>query len=289
MRVLMLTCLAGCTVAPVITATCDADDLDCWMTHLSFEDTSGNVTSAVLVDEATVAAIATGSAAPALTMGPASLAYPAGTVVVGTDVLLTDPLDLTFTDPNGCSPVIGLTLVSGTTRSQHTGCFPGLRDLKKAGSITTNVGFAASATSTTSLNVELVALSSTSCASIDDPAALVATASAVSSDPVTIPLTITPPPNSGGGGSGETCAGGLLASTLECDPLGNGGDPSTCITAAEYMQATGQPLPSACAPAGTSGCENSSGTLVMPCCPGLTCEVGAACGDATNAVGGTCH
>ena len=51
----------------------------------------------------------------------------------------------------------------------------------------------------------------------------------------------------------------------------------------------GRPNLVACTPAGVSGCENSSGTLVKPCCEGLTCEVGAACGDATNAAGGTCH
>jgi hypothetical protein len=28
--------------------------------------------------------------------------------------------------------------------------------------------------------------------------------------------------------------------------------------------------------------------LVAPCCPGLTCRVGSACGDSTAAVGGTC-
>jgi hypothetical protein len=94
------------------------------------------------------------------------------------------------------------------------------------------------------------------------------------------------------GTGGGTCPGGLLVSTLECDPLGSSGANDQCVSAAEYMTATGNPLPAACAPQGTTGCLATTGTLagtlVAPCCPGLTCRVGSGCGDPTSAVGGTC-
>jgi hypothetical protein len=60
--------------------------------------------------------------------------------------------------------------------------------------------------------------------------------SAVANNPVMIPVTISPPP-SGGSGT-QTCPGGLLVSTLDCDPLGSGGTSSYCLTSAEYMQAS---------------------------------------------------
>jgi hypothetical protein len=273
------------------TPVCAVDDVDCFVEHLAFVDASGNVTNAVLVDTATVQALEAGTAssssAPVLTSGPAEFSYPDGTAV-GT-ILLADDMNLSFTDPNGCTPMVAFAVVHGTTRSTHLGCFPGLRDMRKTGTITNSVGFSANATVPESLDFELAAISSTNCASIDDPATLITTATAVANDPVTIPLMITPPPSGSGSGSGsDTCPGGLLASTLECTPLGSGGVASTCITAAEYMQATGEPLPAACAPSGTTGCLSSSGTLVAPCCPNLTCEDSASCGDSTNAAGGTC-
>jgi len=294
MRALVLVVLSGC-LPQAITATCDPEDVDCWADHLTFEDAAGNDTGAVLVDSDTVAALSmqtsTSKSAPVLVSGPPSFTYEFGTVVTGTSVLLVDEINISFTDPNGCSPVLGFRLSSSAgAHSKHTGCFPGVRDMKTSGTITSSIGFSASAAAPTNLNLEVVPISSTDCTSIDNPTALVTSATAVANLFVPIPLTIAPPDNTGSGGSGgDTCPGGLLASTLECDPLGAGGTGSTCISASDYMQATGMPLPGSCTPAGVSGCENSTGTLVHPCCPGLTCEVGAACGDASNAPGGTCH
>jgi hypothetical protein len=95
-----------------------------------------------------------------------------------------------------------------------------------------------------------------------------------------------------GTGGGGTCPGGLLVSTLECDPVGNSGTDNYCLSSAEYMRVAGKPLPATCAAQGTTGCLATSGAqsgaLVRPCCPGLTCRVGSACGDKTSAVGGTC-
>jgi hypothetical protein len=168
--------------------------------------------------------------------------------------------------------------------AKKTGCFPGVHDMKRSGAIMASFGFSASAAAPASLSVDLVPISTTACTSIDNPTAVVGLSTAVAGVFAPVALTIAPPPSSGSG----TCDG-LLASTLECDPIGRGGVGSTCITSAEYMQATGMPLPAQCTPPGGTGCENSSGTLVKPCCEGYTCEVGAACGDATNTTGGTCR
>ena len=293
-RVVLALAVAACTSAPP--PTCTADDLDCFMDQLSFRGSDGATVHIDFVDTETILALATATSnspsVPFLTSGPASLTYPYGTLIDGADVIFTDSLDLTFTDPNGCQPVVALTLASHGTRSKHTGCFPGLHDMKKAGTITSNVGFTATVVTDTSIGVELRPISSTDCTSIDAPADLVKTASAVANMSVTIPITITPPPPDQGSGS-QTCPGGLLVSTLDCDGLGNGGTSSYCLSSAEFMTATGMPLPSACYPAGTTGCESesgqSAGALVKPCCPGLTCKVGSACGDPTGAVGGSCQ
>ena len=288
---LALVFCVGCFSNAGYTDTCAPDDVDCWTTHLVFVDSGGNTSNAVIVDEATVEAVSarTGSsAAPSLFTGSASFDFSSGTVVDQTTVVLTELLDVAFSDPDGCSPVLGLTVAHGATRSTHTGCFPGIHDMKTSGAISAFFSFSASATAPADLSLDVVPISNVGCASIDDPATLVVSATAVAGVFVTIPMAIAPPPANGGSGD-NTCPGGLLASTLECDPLGQGGTASTCISASDYMQATGMPLPAACAPAGTHGCENSSGTLVNPCCPGLTCDVGTTCGDTSGAAGGTCH
>jgi hypothetical protein len=294
-HLVVLACgLVACSSTPP--PTCAVEDLDCFMDQLSFRDAAGATVHIDLVDTDTILALATATSnspsVPFLTSGPPSLNYPYGTLIDGADVIFTDPLDLTFTDPNGCQPVVALTLTNHGNRSTHTGCFPGLHDMKKAGTITSNVGFTATAATETNISVELRPISSTDCTSINAPADLVKTASAVANLQIIIPVNIAPPLPDTGSGS-ETCPGGLLVSTLDCDPLGSGGEASYCLSATEFMTATGMPLPSACYPAGTTGCEGESGstagTLVKPCCPGLTCKVGSACGDPTGAVGGSCQ
>src|SRR5664279_5355325 len=133
-HLVVLACgLAACSSTPP--PTCTADDVDCFMEQLSFRDTSGAAVHIDFVDTDVVLALATATSSspsvPFLTSGPASLTYPYGTLIDGADVIFTDPLDLTFTDPNGCQPVVALTLSSHGTRSKHTGCFPGLHDMKK--------------------------------------------------------------------------------------------------------------------------------------------------------------
>ena len=107
--------------------------------------------------------------------------------------------------------------------------------------------------------------------------------------PIVVPVHLPGPDGGSGGGGGDpVCGTGLHASTLACTPLGSSGVPDTCVTDAEYRSIFGTALPSSCAPSGTTGClDTQKGALVKPCCPGLTCKVGTACGG-TSVVGGTC-
>ena len=101
----------------------------------------------------------------------------------------------------------------------------------------------------------------------------------------------------GGGGGGvpscSTSGPAWMGSVRSCSPLGAGGSclcssgsTNRCITKAEF-DAAGRAFPAACKPAGGGGClETTSGTLVAPCCPGLTCKVGSVCG--STATGGSC-
>lgn len=106
------------------------------------------------------------------------------------------------------------------------------------------------------------------------------------------------PSGSGGGGGGtpascSTSGPGWMGSARSCSPLGAGGTCSCssgstnrCITKTEF-DAISRPFPAACKPSGQAGClETASGTLIAPCCPGLTCKVASVCG--SSATGGSC-
>ncbi len=270
------------------------------MAHLVLEDSTGSAVPLTYVDSTAVttliAATSTSPKVPSITSAPVSLPFLLGSLIFD-DVAFTDILDISFADPNGCQPMLALTLSSNGARSSHTGCFPGLHDHKMAGNINGSVGFATSEPTGATFGLEVAVVASTDCASIDDPATLITLATAVANNALTINVSIAPPQSSGGtdgGGSGsDTCPGGILVSTLDCDPIGSGGESSYCLTSAEYMQATGGlPLPATCAASGTSGCEGAApaggGVLIDPCCPGLTCRVTSMCGDSSNATGGTC-
>ncbi len=269
------------------------------MAHLELDDATGNAVPLTYVDATAVstlvAATSTSPKAPSITSEPVSLPFLLGSLIFD-DTAFTDILDVSFADPNGCQPMLAFTLTKSGARSSHTGCFPGLHDHKMAGTISGSIGFAASLPTGATFGVETVLVASTDCASIDDPATLVTLATAVTNTPLTINVSISPPQSSGGGDAGggsDTCPGGILVSTLECDPIGSGGQSSYCLTAAEYMQATGGlPLPATCAASGTTGCEGAApaggAVLIDPCCPGLTCRVTSTCGDSSGATGGTC-
>lgn len=281
--------VGGCSTTP---ASCGADDLDCFMDHLGFQDFNGADLPVYFVDATAVATISTTTSSsptvPVITSEPVSLTYMFGTIIAG-DAFSADRIDVGFDDPNNCQPMLAFTLAKNGVHSKHTGCFPGIRDNRRTGDIMTAVGFTAEAPEGATFDLLLNVVSSPDCTSIDQPAALITATGVEADNPITVPVTIAPPSTGGG-----TCSGGdLLVSTLDCDPLGSGGQSSYCLSAAEYTGATGMPLPAACYPAGTTGCEGESGstagTLVKPCCPGLTCKVGSACGDPTGAVGGSCQ
>ncbi len=268
------------------------------MAHFVLEDGSGNTVPVTYVDSTAVTTLITATSTspmvPSITSVPVSLSFSLGSLIFD-DVPFTDILDVSFADPNGCQPMLAFRLSGTGGHSSHTGCFPGLHDHKTAGTINGSVGFAASEPTGATFGLEVSVVASTDCASIDDPATLITLATAVANNPLTVQVTIAPPQSSSGGdgGGSDTCPGGILVSTLECDPLGSGGESSYCLTSAEYSQAThGLPLPATCAPSGTAGCETESGqnagVLTDPCCPGLTCRVGSTCGDSTSALGGTC-
>lgn len=195
-------------------ATCASDDLDCFMSHLVIQDAAGNGVQVSLVDTATVnslsAATRTSSTAPQLTSGPPSLPFAYGTIIEGADVPLTDLLVLSFTDPNGCQPIVGLTLSKNGKPSSHTGCFPGLRDHRTSGSFTRSLGFTANAPDGANFDLQMVVISTAGCTSIDNPPALFTTngtyaAGAVAGARVSIPVTIAPPPSTGSSGSSGSC------------------------------------------------------------------------------------
>ena len=93
----------------------------------------------------------------------------------------------------------------------------------------------------------------------------------------------------------SVCPDGIIASTGVCYPTGStcscAGESSVCLSRAQF-QADGIPLPSSCAPEGTVDCLAQVGDaqrLVLPCCPGLVCKVGAACGQLTGYGNGACQ
>ncbi len=106
-------------------------------------------------------------------------------------------------------------------------------------------------------------------------------------EPVVVAVHL-PAPGGDGGGDDSVCGSGLHCSTLSCTPLGSGGSADTCVSDAEYQSVFGTDAPETCAPSGATGCmDTQKGALVKPCCPGLTCKVGSACGGG-SALGGQC-
>ncbi|MEO8846549.1 MAG: hypothetical protein ABI591_10725 [Kofleriaceae bacterium] len=195
---------------------------------------------------------------------------------------------LTWTDANGCRP--GL-CVSHCPRGVQCGsgarCTPSRQDGLTRATTQHWIQYGADPEVTTDVDVVITPVSATGCPT--DVATLINAAdpSVAIGPAVVIPLHLPAP--GGGGGGDTTCPDGLHASTLSCTPLGAGGVGDTCVTNAEYQSIFGTNAPTSCAPVGTQHClDTQKGALVAPCCPGLSCNVGSACGGG-SVVGGVCQ
>jgi hypothetical protein len=200
---------------------------------------------------------------------------------------------LSWSDPLGCRPSFCLSQCPRGVRCIGSARCTALRaDGRTSGNTQHWVSYEKAPATSTSYDLQIVAVSAPGCPS--DLTAKIAAGEVTLkvSPPLRLPVTWTLPDTGGGGG---TCAGGgLHCSTRLCLPDGVGGcqcggSTDYCLGAAEFAGATGGlPLPSACAPQGTTACFSSSvGTTVKPCCPGLSCKLATVCGG-TSVVGGTC-
>ena len=194
---------------------------------------------------------------------------------------------LTWTDGNGCRPSLCMNHCPRGVRCATGGrCTPARQDGLRSATTTHWITYTSDPAADTDLDLVVTPVSARGCP-IDVAALLDAGDPSVAIGPaIVIPVHITAP---GGGGGDTTCPDGLHASTLSCTPLGSGGVGDTCVTNAEYQAIFGTNAPASCAPAGTQHClDTQKGALVAPCCPGLSCNVGTACGGGST-VGGVCQ
>jgi hypothetical protein len=277
--VVVLALLMGCSSRPV----CPIGDLDCIALSFSITDfktyddpdTRDPLTTlATALPSIGASAKLTLSVQGALNFGSAS----DGALIL-----------LSWTDANGCRPSFcmshcprGVRCVSGAR------CTPSRRDGLTSSTTTHWVEYGSDPAVDEEFDLGITPMSASGCpadvASMFDLGDVT-----VAVGPwVIIPVHL-PAPGGDDGGGDPVCGDGLHASTLNCTPIGSGGVGDTCISAAEYTSIFGTPLPSSCAPTGTTGCmDTQKGALVKPCCPGHTCNVGSACGGGST-VGGVCN
>lgn len=203
---------------------------------------------------------------------------------------------LDWADPNGCRPSFCMSACPKGVRCVGARCSPTIRDGLRSGRTLHWVKYEKAPEATTEFDMPIVAASAPGCPQNVAPLIEEDNPGVLYSQVVKLAVRVagkndSPPDDSGGG----VCPGGWIGSTRACTPLGAGGSctcggaASTCITRTEYESATGRPFPAACFPKGTTGClDTAQGTLVKPCCAGLTCVVSSTCGG-TGAVGGVCQ
>jgi hypothetical protein len=292
---------AACTLfdKPVLQTpglpTCSTSDTACIQAHLSIEDSNQNVIALTTIAAGTIQAsqIAPGKGVPAVTDYYSTTL----TFEYWQECLLAT---LTFTDPNGsriggCFTVRPQTQVRGSFGTQPMVAMPSAPDGQTTGTFSIWIcpGFdPIDGTATFAIDMFPIAPVTPGQEAVSE---LLSGGQVAVGNPLSFEVQESSGTGSSSGGSGSSsgsssgcAAGDLLVSTLSCTPIGTDGSSSYCLSEADYMSVTGQPLPAACAPMGTTGCIGSSGALVAPCCPGLTCRDSASCGDSTNAAGGTC-
>jgi hypothetical protein len=267
--------LAACSSRP----TCGANDLACLSASFSITDFEHFTDSSArehLTLLASTLAIGTNNAFAFSDSGPLTFAS-------ASDGAL---LLLTWTDPNNCRPALCMShCPHGVQCGTGARCTPGRND--GVGHATTQhwVEYGADPVADADFDLVITPASAPGCPT--DIASLID----ASDTTVTIGIPVSVPvhlPGPGGGGGGGVCGTDLHASTLTCTPLGMSGVADTCVTDAEYRAIFGTGLPASCATQNTTGClDGQKGALVAPCCPGLTCRVGSACGGGSTA-GGVC-
>ena len=193
---------------------------------------------------------------------------------------------LTWTDANGCRPGLCMShCPRGVRCGTGARCTPARQDGLTRATTQHWIEYGSDPAATTDLDLVITPVSATGCP-VDVAALIDAGDPTVAlGPPVVVPVHL-PAPN---GGGDTTCPDGLHASTLTCTPIGSGGVGDTCVSNAEYQSIFGTNAPASCAPAGATGClDPQKGALVMPCCPGLSCNVGSACGGG-SVFGGVCQ
>ena len=208
---------------------------------------------------------------------------------------------LDWIDPSGCRPAFCVSVCPKGAQCIGARCSPSINDGLGVAQTLHWVTYA-NAPDGTDFDLRVIAVSAPGCPSDVSAAIDQGLAGLAFSAPILIEMQITNQAvttstgtggtsgGSSGGTSSDACpsqsAGCLQASTLTCTPLGQTGEASACIPASEFQQA-GVAMPCLCAPENTTGCLNSTGTLVKPCCGNLTCRVASACGGGSVG-GGVC-
>lgn len=196
---------------------------------------------------------------------------------------------LTWTDANGCRPGLCMShCPRGVRCATGARCSPARQDGLVRSTSQHWIEYGSDPVITLDFDLLVTPVSAPGCP-LDVAALLDAGDPSVAiGAPIVLPVHL-PAPDGGGGGDDPICGTGLHASTLTCTPIGSGGAGDTCVTDDEYRSIFGTDAPTTCAPAGTQGClDPQKGALVNPCCPGLTCNLGSACGGG-SVFGGVCQ
>ena len=312
LRALLVTCLLSLTTCGP--KTCPSGDLDCLFRDLhaqeidpvTFEDKRAEE-ALTPVSATRMGALSAAAATPGSVKSPSISKAPGILVFKGTGDLSGDLLDLEWSDGNGCRPAFCMSpCPRGVMCSGAGRCSPVLRDGLSSGRTLFSAWFTAQAPEDPKeFDLHVIPVSSPGCstsvldalAGTGSIAADGGTGDILPGPEVVIPMILRHAGGGAGGGSGGgagggsgSCANGWMGSLRACTPLGGGGTcqcntqpTNTCVDRTAFQSGTGLTLPASCNSG--SGCASTSGTLVHPCCPGLTCQVGSACGGSSSGTG----
>jgi hypothetical protein len=286
--VLAALCFMGCGKPH-----CPAGDSACVFASMTIADFNGKggdfiggpPFSLVSVDPARLAALASPDGGASVTNLSGPLTYSSGDE--------GGLLGLDWNDPSGCVPAFCMSACPRHVRCFAARCTPSINDGRQLGRSLEWVKFEKPTEAPLDIDLDVFAVSAPGCPT--DISAALAAGTARVSRPTPVQVTVGLPDTGSSGSSGGTttgtsggsCAsGGLEASTILCVPTNATtcdcqGAADRCISAQEYQQAVGRPLPASCNPAGGTNCFSSINgqvTITAPCCPGLRCITLARCG-----------